>query len=139
MNPFFFQFGKFVVVGVINTMIDFGVLNLLIWLTAISAGIYFSLFKALGFIFANINSYFLNKFWTFGQHSQVGSGEYGKFFTISLIGLLINVGVASLVVNLIGPRFEIGPTLWANVGAAFGSGAGLLWNFIGYKFIVFKS
>ena len=37
------QFAKFAAVGIINTAIDFGVLNLLIYLAEISAGIYFIL------------------------------------------------------------------------------------------------
>lgn len=134
MPSWFWQLIKFAVVGSINTAVDFGVLNLLIFFTALSSGIYFSIFKAISFIVANINSYFLNRFWTFRA-----GGEYLKFFIISLGGLIINVGISSLLVNLVMPQFGIGPVLWANIGAAFGAGAGLLWNFLGYKFMVFKT
>ena len=64
--------------------------------------------------------------------------EFGQFFIVTLIGLGLNVGVASFVVNVIGPQFGLNETLWANIGgitAAFGV---TVWNFIGYKFIVFK-
>jgi len=64
--------------------------------------------------------------------------EFGQFFMVTLIGLGLNIGVASFVVNVIGPQFGMSETLWANVGgiaAAFGVTA---WNFIGYKFFVFK-
>lgn len=133
-----FQIAKFAVVGGLNASIDFGVLNILIIFTQVASGSYFSLFKALSFIVANINSYFWNRSWTFEGRSQIGTGEYAKFFSVSLGGLLINVAAASIVVNLIGPQFGLSSELWANVGALFASLAGLLWNFLGYKLMVFK-
>ncbi|PIR69412.1 MAG: hypothetical protein COU47_03515 [Candidatus Niyogibacteria bacterium CG10_big_fil_rev_8_21_14_0_10_46_36] len=149
----FFQASKFAVTGFLNMAVDFGVLNLLISFTGISMGAYFSVFKGASFIVANINSYFWNKFWTFrkkipahleslesvpGAQKQAPK-EYAQFFIVSVIGLLINVGAATLVVNVVGAQFDLGANAWANVGAVAGSAAGLLWNFIGYKLIVFKS
>lgn len=128
------QFAKFFVVGVLNTLLDLGILNLLIFISGISAGVGYSLFKAISFVVANLNSYIWNKRWTF----KAAKGGFGQFFVISLIGLLINVGAASLVVNFVGPQLQFSPKVWANIGALFGSAAGLIWNFIGYKFIVFK-
>mgnify|MGYP001563866871 CR=1 FL=1 len=132
-----FQFAKFAVTGGLNASIDFGVLNILIILSGISEGFYFSLYKALSFIIANLNSYFWNKRWTFEGRSQLQAREYLKFLVVSLGGLVINVGVASAVVNLIEPQFGFSPAVWANFGALAASLAGLLWNFVGYKFIVF--
>lgn len=136
----FAQFGKFAAVGLLNFAIDFGVLNLLMLTSGITEGITFSAFKAASFVVANINSYFWNKFWTFraGGRTNV-AGEYGQFLMVSLVGIVLNVGAASVVVNFISPQFGIGLTLWANLGAVAGAAAGLVWNFLGYKFIVFRS
>jgi putative flippase GtrA len=128
------QFVKFFVVGVSNTLVDLIVLNWLIWLFSISAGPGYSLFKAISFIIANLNSYFWNKKWTF----KTARGDFRQFFVVSLVGLLVNVAAASFVVNFIGPQFGLTSKIWANVGALTGSVIGLLWNFLGYKFIVFK-
>jgi putative flippase GtrA len=137
--PVAFQFGKFVSVGLANTAVDFGVLNILIFLTGIMFGIYYAIFKGISFIAASTHSYLWNKFWTFQKKE---AGEVGKeivqFFVVSVIGLAINVGTASLIVNLIGPHWGVSLKIWANVGAAIGSIIGLAWNFLGYKFIVFK-
>lgn len=137
--PVAFQFGKFVSVGLANTAVDFGVLNVLIFLTGIMAGVYYAIFKGISFIIASTHSYLWNKFWTF-QKKEVGQvrKELLQFFIVSLIGLAINVGVASLIVNLIGPQWGVSLKIWANIGAAAGSIIGLMWNFLGYKFIVFK-
>lgn len=133
------QFGKFVIVGVVNTGIDFAVLNLLMFLTGITTSWYFSLFKGISFIAAVINSYFLNKFWTFKERktTELGS-QMTQFFIVSLIGLGINVFVASSVVNLLPRPSFISSTLWANIGTLTATGVALIWNFIGYRVFVFK-
>lgn len=130
---------KFVLVGILNTLVDLGVLNILILISGISSGLGYSLFKGVSFTAAVINSYFLNKFWTFkGLGAGKAKKEFAQFLIVSIIGFGINVGVASLVVNIIGPKFGIGDKLWANVGAICATLAAMSWNFLGYKFIVFK-
>ncbi len=133
--PLVWQFAKFFLVGALNTLIDLGVLNLLILLTGIAQGRTFSLFKGIAFVVAVINSYYWNKLWTF----KAGRGGFGPFFLVSAGGLLVNIGVASFVVNILGAPSQISLPVWANVGALVATFASLVWNFIGYKFIVFKN
>lgn len=142
-----YQLAKFVLVGALNTFVDWGILNLLMFLVGITSGPLYSVFKAVSFVFGVTNSYFWNKFWTFKKVSSVPlasedkksvSREIWEFFIVSLIGLGLNVTAASLVVNVWGPHFGIGAKLWANVGALCGTLAGLVWNFLGYKLVVFK-
>jgi putative flippase GtrA len=154
------QFLRFAVIGFLNAFVDLAVLNILIWLTHSGrAGVLYSVFKAISFTVAVINSYYFNRKWVFkGQEtSQVGV-EFSKFIVISIIGAFVNVGVASLFANFSGPilRFihlipgisqvydacawvlaKITSDVWATVSAMFGSAAGLIWNFVGYKFLVF--
>ncbi len=137
-KPVIFQFGKYVTIGITNTAIDFGILNLLMSVTNIESGHYYTLFKSLSFLTAIMNSYVWNKFWTF-QHIETAFGkEFIQFITISGIGFGINVLVASFIVNFIGPMGGISPRLWANIGALAAITISVVWNFLGYKFIVFK-
>ncbi len=129
-----YQFAKFFLVGIFNTLVDLGILNLLIAGTSTSSGIVYTAFKGISFLIASINSYFWNKLWTF----NAAKGSFSQFLAVSAIGFLINVGIASAIVNLIGPQFGLPVNTWANVGALTGSMIGLIWNFAGYKFIVFK-
>jgi len=136
------QASKFVLVGIINTLIDLGILNLLIFITNIASGPWYSVFKGTSFIVAVINSYFMNKFWTFKSLGQDNKGkEFLQFLTVSAIGFTINVLAASLVVNIISGYFPIpgiSAKLWANIGALTATCCAMAWNFIGYKFLVFK-
>jgi putative flippase GtrA len=137
--PVFLQIAKFAAVGTFNTFLDGAVLNTLIYLTSTSSGIGYAVFKGISFVIANIASYFWNKYWTFAAQNRATVKEFGKFFGVSVIGLLINVGVAFLVVDVIGAPSGISAGRWANVGLLFATLASVVWNFVGYKFFVFIS
>ena len=134
-----FQAAKFFLVGVVATLVDLGVLNILIWFSGIATGLFFSIFKGISFIVATCSKYLGDKFWAFEKMEKVGMGkEFSQFFAVTLIGLAINVGAASLIVNVAGPQFGLTEKLWANIGAILAAFVSAIWNFIGYKFIVFK-
>lgn len=134
---FSFQFVRFICVGLLNTGVDFGILNLLMFLTGINSGIGYSLFKAISFIVASTNSYFFNKNWTFKKGKKLEKKEFAKFFMISFISFCINIGVASFLVNFVRPLANISPRLWANISALVATGVITLFNFFGYKYFVF--
>jgi len=134
-----YQASKFLLVGILNTLIDLGVLNFLILVSGTASGLSFSLFKGASFLVAVVNSYFWNKFWTFEKKETTKAPkEFAQFFVVALIGLGINVLIASFVVNVIGPQFGLSEKIWANLGAIAATFVGMTWNFLGYKFIVFK-
>jgi putative flippase GtrA len=148
--PVIWQLAKFVVTGVLNLLVDFGTLSIVTILfrnnfhinstdAFLTIGIvitFYTFYKAISFTVANINSYYWNKYWTFDRvHDK--KNEFVQFFTVSIVGFVINVVAASLVFNYI-PHVQLSSDQWALIGAACGSIAGLAWNFLGYKFIVFK-
>ena len=80
-----------------------------------------------------------DKYWAFEKTEKTKMGtEFVRFFIITLISGGIHTLVASLVVNTFGPQFGASPLIWANVGKIAGITVASAWNFIGYKFIVFK-
>lgn len=147
------QLAKFIVTGVLNTVVDLGALALITFLfknylninskdslLALGAATitFYSLYKGFSFILANINSYYWNKYWTFQKTSEKTAKELTQFFTVSIIGLAINIVTASYVFGSIHALAGLNSDQWGLIGAAFGSIAGLAWNFIGYKIWVFK-
>lgn len=136
---FFNQFGRFAVIGFNNAAIDFGTLNLEIFFFGINSGPFYSVFKIVSFLTALINSYFSNKYWTFeAAHSGGGRAEFLKFAGVASVSVVINVSVASAVVNLIHPLFGLSGNAWANIGAVIGSAVALIFSFIGFRVAVFK-
>lgn len=132
------QFVKFGIIGVSGTVIDLGILNLLIFMTGHASGVWFPFFKGTSTLVAIVNSYVWNRKWTFKSQNDEKMIEFGKFFLTSVIGLGINVGVASFIVNVIPRPADILPHLWANIGAISAISVSLIWNFLCYKFIVFN-
>ena len=137
-KPTLWQAGKFTEVGFLNTLVDWGVLNLLMFLTGVDSGGYYSVFKSISFLAALLNSYFFNKFWTFESKKKEVLNEATKFFIVSFIGFLVNVLIASFLVNIVKPQFGLSPKIWANIGAVAATLFSMVWDFAGYKFFVFK-
>lgn len=137
--PILYKFVKFGEAGGLNWLVDFGVLNLLILVTGISSGIYYSVFKGASFVVATGNSYAWNKKWVFESKEKKVGGELTRFLIITVLGMALNVLIATSIV-FFGPKvFEgIDSKVWANLAAAIGSLLAMAWNFIMYKFWVFK-
>ena len=130
---------RFGVVGIINTVVDLSVLNILIFLTHTGqTGTMFAVFKTVAFVCAVLNSYLLNRSWTFrrvaDKHHVV---EGAQFLFISLLGAVVNVGSSSYVATYMHPRWGIHTKAWPSFAALVGTAFSLGFNFIGYKFWVF--
>lgn len=139
IRPFFFQLAKFGLIGVANTVVDLGIYNLFIYLSDVSSGYLIVVFKSFSVLAAIVNSYVWNKFWSFEKKEVHNVGEeFTQFLMVSLVGLLLNVGITAFVVNVIGAPVGVAEKTWANVGGLTASILVLTWNFIGYKFFVFK-
>jgi putative flippase GtrA len=150
--PLVWQLAKFLVIGIMNTLVDIGVLALITilvatshpsdqtWFTAASLTVtYYSLYKAVSFVIANINSYFWNKYWTFSSEKvSQSTRQFFQFFLVSLVGFAINVVIASLIFSTVSGMGTFTIAQAGLIGAAMGSVIGLAWNFVGYKFFVFK-
>ncbi|MDH4330122.1 MAG: GtrA family protein [Candidatus Moranbacteria bacterium] len=136
--PVVFQFAKFGASGAFNTFFDWGILNLLIAATGVAGGIGFAIFKAISFSFATVSSYFWNKYWTFESKKETSAKEVTQFIVISTIGVVINVGLASLIVTIFASDDLLAQKRLANIAAATATIISLLWNFVGYKLWVFK-
>ncbi|MBU4023045.1 GtrA family protein [Patescibacteria group bacterium] len=135
------QVARFVLVGALNTFIDFGIIGLLLWMSGINAvnaiGIY-AFFKFVSFSFASINSYFWNKSWTFEKAGKAEGKEFAGFYLVTGVGALINVGIATLILTALA-NSAIASNLLAGIIAPFaGVLCGFVWNFLAYKFFIFK-
>jgi putative flippase GtrA len=84
------RFIKFAVVGFIGAVIDFGVMNLLVWLfqaSLVMAG-------TISFICAVFSNFTWNRFWTYPEsRSKHLVGQLGQFALVNTAGLIIRLPI----------------------------------------------
>lgn len=143
--PVIGQFVRFGLIGGLNTGVDLVILNVLMFAFSVYEGAGYSMIKAVSFCFAATLSYFLNKHWAFRDNSKVKRAiQFSQFFAVSVVGAIINVSIATLIVTFVKPALggeliiPISNQLWGTIGALGGTAFGLIWNFLGYKLLVFK-
>lgn len=128
MKTHFRQFAKFCMVGVISTIIDVGTYTLLTR-TIDFFFRYYLLANAISFIIALINSYTLNRKFTFkNNHKKVGV-QFAKYACVYIIGL----GLSEIFLYVLVDKFG----LYDLFAKALVIGVVLFWNFIGSKFLIF--
>lgn len=132
------RFAKFSIIGGLSTLINLSILNALFFFTGITSGPLFSAFIAGTFFFGLVNGFFLNKHWAFKTRINKVHIEFGRFVLISIGGLIINVAVASFIVNVINTPQSVSEIFWANFGVIIAVFVSMAWNFYGYKLFVFK-
>ena len=136
--PQLLQLVKFGTVGGLNAFLELTIVNVLIFMTGATTGVYFSLFKAMSFFVAVMSSYFWNKYWVFESKTVRSGNEFFKFIGVTVIGLIINVGVASFLVNSVVIPFGVGELVWVNIAVLVAVFVAMTWNFLSMKLIIFK-
>ena len=141
IKPFFSQFGRYAAAGFLSTAIDFSVLNFTSYLTGITAGVIVGWVNAPGFLIAVVNGYLWNKLWVFKDYDGKNLfSDFPKFFAVGIGGLIIN-SVLIIALTTYAPAsiiLAVGGSKWLNVAKFIANIAVLIWNFLGFKFIVFK-
>ncbi len=106
-HPIILQLLRFAAIGVINTALDFIVLNVVSKTFNVTSGLRLGQINIIGFSLAVIQSYFWNRYWVFGQPvpneapGQMAS-LWQNFVRLVLIGIL---GAAAVLVVLFGSNY----------------------------------
>ncbi|PIZ01116.1 hypothetical protein COY62_00275 [bacterium (Candidatus Howlettbacteria) CG_4_10_14_0_8_um_filter_40_9] len=145
------QIPKFAVVGVLNTIIDIGIVNVMVLMLGFNPVIS----NIVGVSVAIINSYILNKYWTFkDKEKEHVAQQFGIFVVLSLAGMAINTAVfyflytmwtwsgtfAFSIVKLIGLSSIFKESfVLLNWAKAWSIAFSMIWNFIAYRKWTFKS
>ena len=119
------QAAKFLIVGGVNTAIDFGVLYILVYF-----GMPASNAKLISYPCGVINSYFMNRGWTFKQKQKKSVLEVAKFVVVNIIAYGVNAGIFNICITTFAVDMFI-----ANCIATIFS---LVVNFFGNKIFVFN-
>ena len=126
---------SFAIIGVINTAVDFLILNLLLPIGPLKA-------KVVATVVATTTSYAMNRYWTFSKRERTSARrEYVLFFALNLVGLAIQLVI--LAVPKYGLHYsETGGTsdrIAFNLANAIGTGIAMVFRFWAYRTFVFKA
>jgi putative flippase GtrA len=124
---------RFIAVGGINTLLDFGILFLLksLGLPAISANI---VSTSAAFCF----SFFANKKYTFKTNSTNIKREIVLFVIVTLFGLWVLQTVVIRTITYLLSGFDIPENLTLLIAKLLATIVSLTWNYILYSRVVFK-
>lgn len=136
-----FQFNRFLLIGTLNTISDFSIVNFLAFIFNAYRGINLLAINTFSFVTVVTFSFFMNKRLTFqgaGEMRFAIKKQYFMFFTITLIGLFLNNTIVYLITTIIGPQFGLNKVIWLNFSKAMAVSVVLFWDFFNYKYLVFK-
>jgi putative flippase GtrA len=85
-KAFFFKFLKFGLVGFSGMIVDFGIT----WLFKEKLKVHKYISNSLGFMVATGTNYSLNRYWTFNNQDPEYILQFGKFFVVSVVGLMLS-------------------------------------------------
>jgi len=123
---------KFAAVGGVNTIIDFALVNALLFVGPLKA-------KIVAAVVATTVSYVLNRQWTYQDRDRSGiRREYALFFALNGVGLLIQeLGLAVAKYGLHFSEANPDDRLAFNVANAVGIGLAMIFRFWAYRTFVF--
>lgn len=132
------QIVHFGMVGILNTVIDVFTLNLLLWFFPTQNANFLLVYNSVAFLFGALNSFWLNKYWTFQQKHQATGSEIVRFALINTLGILCNDSLLWITAGLLHPVIGNG-FLWANLSKLVAVVGTSVVTYLGMKFWVFAS
>ena len=120
------QFVKYGLVGVLNTIITISVIFIFMKLLNVS----YIISNIVGYLFGFINSFFLNKIWTFKSKKSIGRES---FFFILIFVICYFIQLVFLII--LKEKLLVKPEYAQIIAMGFYT----IINFLGNKFITFKA
>lgn len=125
------QFVKFGLVGVMNTAVDYAVYAILYTFVPWFA-VHYLAAQCVSYAAGTVNSYFVNKFWTFGEKRSSGDGQqFVRFALLNAAALGVSLGLLRVSTELLHFHPLAGKLLVTAVT--------VILNYLGSKLWVFRS
>lgn len=125
---------RFVLVGVMNTII--GTTVMFVAYNFLGLGYWIS--SALNYIVGSIFSYFANKYFTFKSENKSGK-EIVRFVLNIVLCYFVAYGLAKPIINVLLGSIISNISLLEQLGMILGMGIFIVINFLGQKFFVFTN
>jgi putative flippase GtrA len=129
------QVPAFAAIGVIGYVIDAAIT----FVCAKYLGLSPELARPPGFVIATIVNFFLNRSITFRHTRAPMTGSFVRYWLVASVGLSINYAVYSACIALAPiAGIAVTPSILP-LFVAFGSGAAMIFTFLGFRFFAFRS
>jgi len=138
---FVYQLAKFLLIGAFFAIVDLTILNfLMVWLgISKEEVIKYTLFVITSFTIATALKYLGNKYWAFEKREKEKiEREFSIFFLVTLGSGIIQTITATFFFKILSSYLNLSGIFAGNVAKIIGICLASIWNFLGYKFIVFK-
>ncbi|HEY3991595.1 MAG TPA: glycosyltransferase [Ktedonobacteraceae bacterium] len=132
----FRQFLRFGLVGGVNTLVDLLALNCLLWLLPTQNTSLLMLANSLAYALGALNSFFLNRYWTFRRSGPANKGEVARFIATTLAGIACN-DLILYALNSTRHPSQFSPVLWTNFTKLVAIGGTILVSYLGMRLWVF--
>ncbi len=132
----FWQFFRFVLVGGLNTGIDLLALNGLLLLWPTQDTWHLLAYNSFAYAFGAVNSFILNKYWTFQKKQQTTLGEVLRFALTTMCGIVCNDTILWIAGQFL-QSVMINATIWANVSKVLAISGTFMISFFGMRLWVF--
>ncbi len=127
---------RFGMVGTLNTLIDVITLNMLLLLFPTRNANQLLVYNTLAYTLGAMNSYILNKQWTFKLKRSVNSGEVLRFAIMTLMSIACNDITIWLAARMLHPLIH-NNLLWANISKLSAITVTFLFSYFGMRIWVF--
>jgi len=133
------RFAKFMVVGVIGAVVDFGTYNLLNELANLPPEVS----GTISFVLAICSNFIWNRFWTYpDSRSKPITHQFVQFFVVNVLGIVIRLPIIALTRNPFGRMAELlfgletaaAQTMGNNIALAVAVVIVMFWNFFVNRF-----
>ncbi len=134
----FKQILRFALAGTLNTLLDLLILNGLLWFFPTNSSSTLLAYNSLAYSVGAINSFLLNKYWTFGQKQRTTRAELARFTLVTVCGIAWSSAILWLASRALHP-FLFNATVWANVSKLVAIAGTTLISYLGMRLWVFVS
>lgn len=132
------RFSKFSMVGLLNAIVDIGVLNLFLWLQPTREPGLLLLYNGVALVLANANSYVWNTMWTFRGRSEHGLRQTTLFVLQAVLNIAVSSGIFWALIHSLLTDTDIPAYLVGNVAKIISVLVASTMSFFLMRYLVFS-
>jgi putative flippase GtrA len=132
------KYAQFSAVGISNMLVDFGVLNLLLFVSPTRSPELLVVYNVVALVLTNVNSYLWNTLWTFRDQAQHDTKQVGMFTAQGLLNVALGSALLWLAAHGLREYTELPTWLSGNLAKVISMVSASTASFLFLRFFVFR-